>query len=68
MLLGLKLKIPPADLVAELRKEGLLTVGAGDNVLRLAPPLTIGQEEIDFALQALERAFNNMRAAKADSQ
>ena len=68
LLLGLKLKIPPADLVAELRKEGLLTVGAGDNVLRLAPPLTIGQEEIDFALQALERAFNNMRAAKADSQ
>ncbi|WP_319411536.1 aspartate aminotransferase family protein [uncultured Cohaesibacter sp.] len=67
LLLGLKLKMPPAELVAELRKEGLLTVGAGDNVLRLAPPLTIGQEEIDFALQALERALNSMRSARADS-
>ena len=68
LLLGLKLKMPPAELVGELRKEGLLTVGAGDNVLRLAPPLTIGQEEIDFALQALEHALTTMRAEKADSQ
>ncbi|WP_119307339.1 aspartate aminotransferase family protein [Cohaesibacter haloalkalitolerans] len=68
LLVGLKLKMPPAELVAELRNEGLLTVGAGDNVLRLAPPLTIGQEEIDFALQALERALDTLRAAKADSE
>ena len=68
LLVGLKLKLPPAELVAELRNEGLLTVGAGDNVLRLAPPLTIGQEEIDFALQALERALDTLRAAKADSE
>nr|WP_321454565.1 aspartate aminotransferase family protein [uncultured Cohaesibacter sp.] len=68
LLLGLKLKMPPAELVAELRKEGLLTVAAGDNVLRLAPPLTIGQEEIDFALQALTRTFDKMRAAKADGE
>ena len=67
LLQGLKLTMPPAVLLAAAREEGLLTVGAGDNVLRLAPPLTIGQEEIDFALKALEAALEKVSAAMADS-
>ncbi|HQT40383.1 MAG TPA: acetylornithine transaminase, partial [Acidocella sp.] len=35
--------------------EGLLTVAAGDNVLRLVPPLIVRQAECDEALALLER-------------
>ncbi|WP_316858792.1 aspartate aminotransferase family protein [uncultured Cohaesibacter sp.] len=67
LLLGLKLSMPPAELINACRAEGLLTVGAGDNVLRLAPPLIIDQEEIDFALRALEHALDKLVAAKQES-
>ena len=35
------------DVVAKLRGEGLLCLTAGDNVLRLLPPLIVGEREID---------------------
>ena len=38
-----------SDVVAALRDEKLLTVGAGDNVLRILPPLNVTQDEIDVA-------------------
>ena len=36
--------------------EKLLTVGAGDNVVRLLPPLIVDEAEIEEAVQRLERA------------
>ena len=39
-----------------LREEGLLSVVADGNVLRLLPPLIIDETEIDEACAALERA------------
>jgi 4-aminobutyrate aminotransferase-like enzyme len=33
-----------------------------DNVVRLAPPLTIGSDEIDFALNAMKKALDEIRA------
>ena len=55
-------KIANNDVVAALRDENLLTVGAGDNVLRILPPLNVTQEEIDTAIAALERACAKLRA------
>src|SRR5262249_58409022 len=46
---GLKCQLPNTDLVEKLRGAGLLTVGAGDNVIRLLPPLIISETEIDMA-------------------
>ncbi|HZF75840.1 MAG TPA: acetylornithine transaminase, partial [Acetobacteraceae bacterium] len=40
--------------------EGLLTVAAGMNVLRLAPPLIITEAEADEALRLLDQACNRM--------
>ena len=67
LLLGLKLSVPPATLLTACREEGLLTVPAGDNVLRILPPLTIGQAEIDFALHALERALTKVSASQTNN-
>jgi acetylornithine/N-succinyldiaminopimelate aminotransferase len=37
-------------------REGLLTVAAGMNVLRLAPPLIITEADVDEAIALLDRA------------
>jgi acetylornithine/N-succinyldiaminopimelate aminotransferase len=56
LLIGLRAVVPQADLVNALRAEKLLTVAAGDNVVRLLPPLIVGQPEIDAAMGMIERA------------
>src|SRR6201991_1568975 len=56
LLIGLKAVVPSADLVAALRKQKLLTVGAGENVVRLLPPLIVAESEIEQAVQRLDRA------------
>jgi acetylornithine/N-succinyldiaminopimelate aminotransferase len=60
LLLGLKLKVPPADFVKAALAEKLLLVGAADNTVRLLPPLTISDEEIGEACHRLERAARTL--------
>lgn len=60
LMLGLKAVMPNTEIVAALRDAHLLTVGAGDNVVRLLPPLIIGPTEIDAALTALETACEKL--------
>ena len=56
LLMGLKAIVPSGELVDELRAEKMITVGAGDNVVRLLPPLIIGEEEISAAFGMIDRA------------
>ncbi|KGJ03912.1 acetylornithine aminotransferase apoenzyme [Paracoccus halophilus] len=56
LMLGLKCKVAPADLVRAGYAEHVLTVAAADNTLRLLPPLTITDEEIGEAVARLDRA------------
>lgn len=51
------------DLVDKLRGLGLLTVGAGDNVLRLLPPLIVTNAEVDSAIDMLAAAAAEAKAA-----
>jgi acetylornithine/N-succinyldiaminopimelate aminotransferase len=56
LMLGIKLKdeAPVRDFVAHLRDEqGLLTVSAGENVLRILPPLVIDESHIAEAIEKL---------------
>ena len=55
LLLGIKCVPPSTDVAARLREEGLLTAGAGDNVMRLLPPLIIGKAEIDAVEVMLDK-------------
>lgn len=55
LMIGLKAVPPCRDLMAALRKEGLLTVAAGDNVVRFLPPLIIEEAHVDEAVAILER-------------
>jgi len=55
LLIGVETAAPAADIVAAAREEGLLVLTAGENVLRLAPPLTVGVDEVAAALEVLAR-------------
>jgi len=56
LMLGLKCKLPNQKLVEALRAEKMLAVQAGDNVVRLLPPLIVGAAEIELAAEKLEAA------------
>jgi acetylornithine/N-succinyldiaminopimelate aminotransferase len=56
LLIGIKAVVPSTDLVAALRDQKLLTVGAGDNVVRFLPPLIVSEAEVEEAVQRLDRA------------
>ena len=58
--LGLKEKYPVADVVTALREHGLLVGSAGGNSLRFAPPLVLGEEQIDEAYETLYDVFSHI--------
>ncbi|MBN9453477.1 MAG: aspartate aminotransferase family protein [Bosea sp.] len=63
LMLGLKLHTPNTDFVNEARAQGLLVVGAGDNVVRLLPPLIITEADIAEAVSRLDKAASAVEAA-----
>jgi len=65
LLIGLRMVPPAAATVDELRAEKLLTVSAGDNVVRLLPPLIIGEQEISYAVNAIDRACTRLEEMHA---
>jgi acetylornithine/N-succinyldiaminopimelate aminotransferase len=56
LLVGLRLLVPVAELVDALRAERMITVAAGDNVVRLLPPLIVSEQEIAEGIARLDRA------------
>ena len=64
LMLGLKCVVPNRVLVDGLFGGGLLSIPAGDNVVRLLPPLTIGEREVEDACRIIEGACAEL-ASKA---
>ncbi len=56
LMLGLQCRIANAALVRQLLANGMLSVPAADNVVRLLPPLIIGDAEVDVALEIIDRS------------
>jgi len=53
LLLGLAMKEAPGPIIDACRERGVLVISAGGNVLRLAPPLTVSEDELDLGLRVL---------------
>lgn len=68
LLLGVKARVPNTDLVTALRDQKMLTVGAGDNVVRLLPPLIISEDEVRDGLARLEKACAALETTMAAEQ
>ncbi|WP_431861603.1 aspartate aminotransferase family protein [Azospirillum sp.] len=60
LLLGLKSVPTNTTVIERLRANGLLSVAAGDNVVRLLPPLVIGEAEVDEAIGILDRTAREL--------
>ena len=55
LILGLKARVPNMELQQAFMAEGLLTVAAGDNVVRLVPPLVLTDADVDTAVAMIRR-------------
>ncbi len=62
LMLGLKMKVPNTEFVAALQRHHMLTVPAGDNVVRLLPPLIIEEEHVREAAKILAEAAGEFEA------
>jgi acetylornithine/N-succinyldiaminopimelate aminotransferase len=65
LMLGIKMKTDSRAFVTYLREHGLLTVSAGDNVMRVLPPLIIGEAEIGEFVERLSAAARQYESAAA---
>ena len=62
LLVGLRAVVPAGDLSNAIRDEKLLTVAAGENVVRMLPPLIVSEAEISDAVGRIERACARLAA------
>ncbi|MDE0113152.1 MAG: aspartate aminotransferase family protein [Albidovulum sp.] len=60
LMLGIKCRVPNSDFIQAALKQKILTIAAGDNVVRLLPPLIISQEELADAVMRMDRAASSM--------
>ena len=67
LMLGLKVRGVLADVVAALRAEKLLVIPAGDNVVRLLPPLIVSDDDIREAVRRIDAACRSIERAQPQS-
>ncbi|GBG63341.1 hypothetical protein CBR_g37699 [Chara braunii] len=61
LLVGIQLDVPAGPIIDAARESGVLAITAGKgDVVRLAPPLVIADEEIDFAVQVLANCIGKL--------
>ncbi|MBB4009454.1 aspartate aminotransferase family protein [Allorhizobium taibaishanense] len=65
LMMGIKAALPSAELLQAMRQEQILGVPAGDNVIRLLPPLTLTAEEAREGLKRIEQAAEAVTAKAA---
>ncbi|GAC1549654.1 MAG: aspartate aminotransferase family protein [Beijerinckiaceae bacterium] len=65
LLIGIKPRVPNTDFVSAARDQKLLTIPAGDNVVRLLPPLIVGEDEVTGAIERLSRACAQLEETAA---
>jgi acetylornithine/N-succinyldiaminopimelate aminotransferase len=68
LMLGLKMKGDAGAFIAAARANGLIVLPAGDNVVRLLPPLTLSEGEAREGLNLLNKTASEFEAEKAAAQ
>lgn len=68
LMIGLKMKLSSAEFIAAARANGLVVLPAGDNVVRMLPPLTLSEAEAREGIELLNKTASQMEAQKAAAQ
>ena len=62
LMMGIKCKVPNTEFQAKAMEHRLLTIAAGDNVIRLLPPLIATDDDITEAVNKLEMTCRSLEA------
>jgi acetylornithine/N-succinyldiaminopimelate aminotransferase len=65
LMVGIKCKVPNTEFQKAALDQHLLTIGAGDNVVRLLPPLVVTEDDVAEAVARLDRACRSLKARAA---
>ncbi|MBM7604101.1 acetylornithine aminotransferase [Metabacillus crassostreae] len=57
LLIGIDCGEQAGSIITELRENNLLVIAAGPNVIRIIPPLTVSYDELDLAIEKINRSF-----------
>ena len=68
LMIGLKMKTDAGAFIALARANGLVVLPAGDNVVRMLPPLTLSEAEAREGIELLNRTATQTEAQKAAAQ
>ncbi|MCZ2203426.1 aspartate aminotransferase family protein [Bartonella sp. A05] len=60
LMVGIQCVVPQNDVINALENEYILSVGAGNNIVRLLPPLIITEEEMCEGLHRIEKAIAHL--------
>ena len=61
LLLGIKISVNQIDFIDKLAQNKLLLVKAGENVVRILPPLNVKRNEIDLAIKTIEKVCSQIK-------
>ena len=65
LMLALVMSAPPSELISQFRQNGMLVVGAAENVVRFLPPLTVSKEELS---EAMEKTSISLKSFSQESE
>ncbi len=68
LMVGLKMKTDASAFIALARANGLIVLPAGDNVVRMLPPLTLSEAEAREGIELLKKTASELEAQKAAAQ
>ncbi len=68
LMLGLKCKVPNTELATACLEEKLIVVGAGENVIRILPPLISDVKTLNEGVARIEQACQKIHAANAEKE
>lgn len=68
LMIGLKLGVPNTEFAAAAREANLLVIPAGDNVVRLIPPLIVTESDVEEAVRRLDAAANGFSALRGAAE
>jgi acetylornithine/N-succinyldiaminopimelate aminotransferase len=68
LMLGLKMRVPNTEFLNRLVAQKMLAVGAGDNVVRLLPPLIVEEAQVREAIRLLSETAATFEAVKSGTE
>ncbi|GJD34278.1 aspartate aminotransferase family protein [Methylobacterium aerolatum] len=68
LMIGLKLAVPNTEFAVSAREAHLLVIPAGDNVVRLIPPLIVTESDVDEAVRRLDAAAAGFEALRGAAE